>query len=389
LDEEDKKSLTLRSGSELAVSKPKGSRIVSQMTQDVLARTHSREAPQARFKLGDYEFREPDYRQILRWSEQLEMHPEALLEVLQNSVNYAEKKKDRFTVEDGAITTLVWSLRRLAHYPPSTWEPGLVIKELYILGIPGHWPDTEPSLRPVLPCLRVLELPGEFEGGQSYGPLRTLDLSLVPGLTGLNCKGNQLTELDLSPVPGLTDLNCSENQLTELDLSPVPGLTDLNCSENQLTELDLSPVPGLTRLFLGGNRLTELDLSPVPELSELSCQRNQFTELDLSLVPGLSILYCNINKLTELDLSPVPGLTKLHCHVNQLTELDLSPVPGLTRLYCHKNQLTELDLSPVPDLNTLYCDNTVHIDNAPSELMRAKASKSWARFFRLNPARGS
>ena len=36
------------------------------MTRDVLNRTLSHEVSRARFKLGDYEFREPDYRQILR-----------------------------------------------------------------------------------------------------------------------------------------------------------------------------------------------------------------------------------------------------------------------------------------------------------------------------------
>ena len=65
LDEEEK-ALILRPGSELAQSMSKGNRIVSRMTRDVLNRTLSHEVSRARFKLGDYEFREPDYRQILR-----------------------------------------------------------------------------------------------------------------------------------------------------------------------------------------------------------------------------------------------------------------------------------------------------------------------------------
>jgi hypothetical protein len=33
---------------------------------------------QARFRIGDYELREPDYRQICLWAEDLEMTPDEL-----------------------------------------------------------------------------------------------------------------------------------------------------------------------------------------------------------------------------------------------------------------------------------------------------------------------
>ena len=359
------------------------------MTRDVLARTRSREVSQVRFKLGDYEFREPDYRQILRWSEQLvwlakaapeNLLPEHLLEVLQERVKHEEY---RLTVEDGAITTLVWDIPWLMQPPPSTWEAGLVIEELCIRGV---WPRKEPSLRPALPRLRVLEL--QTPKG-CRGSLRTLDLSLVPGLVRLRCGVNELTELDLSGVRGLTELYCNSNRLTELDLSAVPQLTQLYCDGNRLTELDLSGVPHLTELGCGNNQLTELDLSAVPGLTELVCNNNQLTKLDLSAVPNLELLGCFENQLTELDLSAVrnlwmlacwenqlteldlygvPGLIELYCNNNRLTELDLSGVPHLTEVGCENNQLTELDLSAVPNLRKLSCDSGVRIKNAPRGL---------------------
>ena len=58
----------------------------------------------------------------------------------------------------------------------------------------------------------------------------------MPGLKGLLCSNNNLTELDLSTVPGLTGLRCYGNNLSKLDLSMVPELTDLWCESNNLTE---------------------------------------------------------------------------------------------------------------------------------------------------------
>ena len=204
LDEDKKKALIPRPGSELAVSKPKANQIVSRMTRDVLNRTRSLEVSQARFKLGDYEFREPDYRQILRWAEELEMAPEALLEIFEagqptGQVFFFPEYEINLIVKDGAIERLLW------------YRDNLDLVE-------------------------------------HRNQITELDLSALSELEELVCLGFQLTELDLSPVPKLTELGCRNYQLTELDLSPVPKLTVLDCGDNQLTELDLSAVPKLTEL---------------------------------------------------------------------------------------------------------------------------------------------
>jgi Leucine-rich repeat (LRR) protein len=311
----------------------------------------------ARFRIGNYEFCEPDYGQILIWAKALKIDPEALVQKLENyqypyPSKYPSKRKTIFTVEQGAIVSLAWDVDALL-LEKFDWVQGLSVQEIAVFGVAANHPDISISL----PCLRRL-----FIGSIN---LKKLDLSNVPSLTILECSYNQLTELDLSHVPNLTELSCRHNRLAELDLSHVPNLSRLWCSgrfrddpwcaSNQLTELDLSNVPGLTVLSCHGNQLTELDLSNVPNLTDLSCSENQLTELDLSNMSKLTILGCQGNQLTELDLSNVPGLTNLLCHGNQLTELDLSNLPNLTSLNCANNRLSELDLSNVPGLTDLSC----------------------------------
>jgi hypothetical protein len=277
--------------------------ILSSVVSDALAVARSREKAlaAARFRIGNYGFREPDYSQLLIWAKALEIEPEALVQQLEKtSFEYPSETKNIFTVEQGAIVSLAWDLKAL---PLKTfdWVRGLSIWELAVFGKEAEHPNISFSL----PCLRWL-----FIGSIK---LKKLDLSNVPNLTELSCSENQLTRLDLSHAPNLTKLDCYKNQLTRLDVSNVPGLTGLLCSENQLTEFDLSNVPNLTSLLCSENQLTKLDLSNVPNLTDLYCPNNQLTELDLSNVPGLTKLHCRNNRLTKLDVRANTALTELRC----------------------------------------------------------------------------
>ena len=363
--------------------------VLARMSSDVLAivQAKDRVLAQARFRLGEYEFRGPDYRQILRWAEALNLSPEQVLATLEAS-RFKSKLEDELSVElgvvDGALSSLVWDLTKLP-LDEFEWDDEVRVHTMAFLSdepLRGAPRDLPPNLRTLvfegleldrldlsgtpelikLHCaltnLTGLDLSGVPQLTSiecHYNRLTDLDLSGVPHLTWLVCENNQLTELDLSGVPRLTLLSCDGNQLTELDLSAVPELTRINCSENQLTELDLSAAPKLTWIRCNSNQLTELDLSGVPQLTDLVCFRNQLSKLDLSAVPQLTRICCNANQLTELDLSAGPQLTTLECENNQLTELDLSAVPQLTRLRCSNNYLTELDLSAVPQLLDLQC----------------------------------
>ena len=345
---EEHKALVVRpAGTVGTVSAGAGS-VLSRVVSDalVLARSHS--LASARFRVGDYEFREADYQQILLWAKALEKTPETIIETLENTsfdvddhyvlrrvlaadstVEAFQVKMDRisFQVKDGSIFSLVWDHKKL----PST--EFVSVKDLKICEIAFiDWPDKLTTISCHLPTLRRLVLSnqnvwllklifGDADGEENrHIGLRELDLSNVPRLTHLCCLSNLLTRLDLSNVPKLTNLHCWRNELTELDLSNVPELAELDCGSNQLTKLDLSNVPELAELRCWNNKLTELNLSNVPKLAKLGCWINELTELDLSNVPELAELYCRDNELSELDLSKVPKLTEFDCGDNKLTE---------------------------------------------------------------------
>jgi hypothetical protein len=276
-------------------------------------------------KIGGYEWREPDYRQILLWAEALQMDPATVIDKLvageESSAYTSEEVMTHF--DGGRMVSLSWNWSEL---PLSDFRfvEGITVEKLWLYGAQG----AEITLS--LPSLRLFTL---------------------------SCSHSGLTDLDLSRVPNLTGLFCHKNQLTNLDLSHVPNLTKLVCWGNLLQEIDLSQVPNLIELGCGENHFKKLDLSHTPNLTELRCYSNHIEELDLSHVPSLVKLAVDINPLTELDLSHVPNLAELSCRYIHLRELNLSHVPNLTRLNAGENDLTELDIRPLRKLASLRYDS--------------------------------
>jgi hypothetical protein len=126
MQSDDNKALIHRPGA--AISPAGGRRtnpVIARVTEDALARARSarKEIRQARFRIGEYELREPDYRQILDWAAALEKAPEWVLAQLEESRIEPEEWsiKDfepiKWIVEDGAILSLAWSFRRLTIMP--------------------------------------------------------------------------------------------------------------------------------------------------------------------------------------------------------------------------------------------------------------------------------
>ena len=252
----------VRGGSSLATIGPGARSLIGRMVSDALGVPYQGAiAPVTLHRIGDYEFCDADFRQILLWAEQVGESPGYVVECFSRAENPRSDCSFSFEVVDGRILKLVWDL---AAMPIDLFE------------------CREP--------LRMTHL--MFEGSSDGQRLTELRLTGCKGLVYLDCSSNFLTELNLSAVSGLRELRCYHNQLTALDLSAVPELRELWCHYNQLTELDLSPVTDLRILSCGDNPLTELDLSAVPELETLSCSENQLTELDLSAVPELETLSC-------------------------------------------------------------------------------------------------
>ena len=117
------------------------SRIVSDAL--VLARARASSLASARFRVGDYEFREADYRQILLWAKALENTPEKIIQTLKETtvdVEYTVDNEDvmpageiALQVEDGSISSVAWDCDELP-LTEFVWAKDLKIREIAFIG---------------------------------------------------------------------------------------------------------------------------------------------------------------------------------------------------------------------------------------------------------------
>jgi Leucine-rich repeat (LRR) protein len=337
--DDERNALVVQGSRSLAEVGTGARRILSTVVSDALAVARLRETALTvpRFRIGRYEFREPDYSQILTWAKALAIEPEDFVGRLNIDPYHVKTPplEDQFRIEDGHIVYLKLNGRQFN-----------MAKLTYL--------DMN------LPLLRDLTV-------QGMESIKFIDLSHVPNVTGLIFSSNGLESIDLSKLPKLTHLWCPSNRITELDLYGVPNLTELVCFDNPIPILNLSHVPKLRWLFIGSKELLRLDTSGVPKLKILNVSYSELRELSLINVPELEELRCKQTKLTELELSGVPELTELDCKNNQLTELDLSHLTKLTSLDCCGNSITELDVTANTALEYLYCDPSVSVKKLPSQ----------------------
>ena len=137
-------------------------------------------------RVGKYEFREPDYRQILIWAKALDLEPvEIVKRIEEGHSDDSYEWTPALRVENGVIVSLTWDFDLLP-LVEFQWVDGLLIRHLIFNGSPAVPPRL--SLRlPRLDYLSCVSL-----------KLSKLDISFFPNLTHLYCGGNRLTELDLS-----------------------------------------------------------------------------------------------------------------------------------------------------------------------------------------------
>jgi Leucine-rich repeat (LRR) protein len=222
---------------------PGAKRILSGMVTDTLALT--------RFRLGEYEWCEPDYRQILLWADETKKSPTEIIKRL------IECKS---TIQDGRFIEI-------------------------------HWPDGSMWVKKIsfVPCLKIKVF--HVEGG-SY---------LVANLNMQKNPANKLSDFQVSKInlAGLQDLEVlavSMQLLEELDLNPTSNLKYLRCESNSLSRINFAGCQNLAEIYLRNNFLSEIDLSNLPALKSLECNQNRLSSLDLFGAPALEYLDCRENR---------------------------------------------------------------------------------------------
>ncbi len=371
-DDENNSSLVPPPDASLATARPESGRLLSEMNAELLATARG-----PLFKIGEYEWCEPDYRQILIWAETLELEPEEVIRRLLNerslfwtwsgtgdSVRFYESlsaeggKHYRYdketTFQNGKFVSLNWDFDLL----PLTvfeWVEGLDIEHLRIVTKPTK-ANPISHLHMSMPKLRSVDC--------DHLGIENLNLSQVPSLEALSCGGNRLAQLDLSNVHSLQQLFCWENNLETIDLSKVPNLKTLECSNNPLGELDLSNILSLEEVFCSECRLTSLNLPTLPKLRDLECFSNQLETLEPADAPNLESLNCSGNRLMYLNLPDSPSLKYLDCSDNRLRHLDLVNKLELKFLDCRSNLIQRLNIADTPlGVHDFHYDYWVYVFN--------------------------
>ena len=361
MNDDDRRSLVPRSPGSVAQTEGKALGVASRMTQGVLRviQGEERSLSPARFRIGNYDFRAPDYQQILLWGNALGIRPERVVLILAeakfpfswedrdsclHSLSRSYDELIEFQVENGAITSMVIDLDLLP-LDKLEWVPGLVLETV---GFYHSYRKPSFEFVPLLPETVRQVVIGDLG-------IQKLSLANTPNLTHFVCWGNPLGELDLSRVPELVKLHVAECELETLDLAPVGKLTHLNCQGNRLRALKLMPVRELEFLNCRQNGIFKLSLRSVPKLREIHCGENRFTKLVFPYFRDLGVLLCDggfwrEGRLRELRIPELPNLVELNCEYNRLQELDLCGVPRLRILCCEDNEIAKLDLSSVPEL---------------------------------------
>lgn len=337
-------ALVPRSPSGVEKVQPGAQRILSGMVADALALATKEQciATEAKFRIGEYEWCEPDYRQILTWAKALAIEPREVIERLQRGKKPDYRSWAETIFSGGRIAKLNWDFTLLP-LDSFEWVAGLEITHL---------------------CFSALNIWARASTCELKFSVKTLSLPLSR-LSHLHCADLGLTHLDFES-PDLKELSCSRNQLAELDLNNVAKLSSLICHTNQIAALDLSNATELIRLQCSGNQIAHLNLSEATKMKILECGQNPLHKLDLSSVPHLVELYCAGSQLVKLDVSNLSELVSLDCWDNQLTELDVSKTHKLQKLFCYSNPIEILDIRPLHHLRLVQ-----HDSNATRLLRRA------------------
>ena len=155
--------------------------------------------------------------------------------------------------------------------------------------------------------------------------LSSLDLS----------KNTKLTHLDAFNNPDNGFDYPLNNKLTKLDLSHNPKMKRLDIWANyDLKSVDVSVCPGLQYYNCAMTGVSALDLSKNPELNKLNCSYNKnLTKLDLSKNPKMACLICNDSPIKSLDLTHNPYMRYLHAGLCSFTSINIGSCPYLLKTY--------------------------------------------------------
>lgn len=110
------------------------------------------------------------------------------------------------------------------------------------------------------PCHKSIEA---FEFSKYKKQLKSIDFHLAMGLRKLSIVGQDIDKLQLAPNAYLTGLICRGNNISFLDLRDCPRLMHIDCSQNPITELKLHKELPLTKAYIRGTKIDRYRLTKI------------------------------------------------------------------------------------------------------------------------------
>src|SRR3990167_1106140 len=351
------------------------------------------------YSIAGLELDAENYSQILRWSKDLEVRPDALInsfiefsvdKLLESSFDgnstFDELKcipafAKKFEIRDGKIVRLVWdatmhSIEALSKITIDSLEIIVVFGDVAFENIDvDQYPNHSISINQ--PKLEILVL---HKAGIS-----DIKIQKAPSLKMLICPYNCIAEIEFIKTPDLSHLVLDENPielgfqvaLTQLevlslsydlhmdifsekilDVSKHKRLQKLRCSGYGIKHVSLPFSSSLVELHLDGNKLSHLDIENSSNLKHLSCSSNELKKLRILNLEGLLFLDCSHNEIDHLDTGNNRQLLELHVYGNKLRSLDISKNDLLIVLNCGSNNIKSIDISNQTFLQQFFCFNT-------------------------------
>lgn len=192
---------------------------------------------------------------------------------------------------------------------------------------------------------------------ESLTDVKTLDLSLITGISELKLEnttlesitleGNQsITKVEINGNETLTALNLGGSKvetvdaegckrLTSINVERAENLTALNVKETAITELNANDCTRLEMVDAKGcENLSEVNLEGCESLEYLDVSETAITELDVRDCVNLGTLYCASCDIEDLNFEGCENLETLDCSNNGLLMLNASGLKNLRYLEC-------------------------------------------------------
>lgn len=192
---------------------------------------------------------------------------------------------------------------------------------------------------------------------ESLTDVKTLDLSLITGISELKLEnttlesitleGNQsITKVEINGNETLTALNLGGSKvetvdaegckrLTSINVERAENLTALNVKETAITELNAKDCTRLEMVDAKGcENLSEVKLEGCESLEYLDVSETAITELDVRDCVNLGTLYCASCDIEDLNFEGCENLETLDCSNNGLLMLNASGFKNLRNLEC-------------------------------------------------------